>query len=278
MPMSREVKRLGRRWPVIVERAEATSKTLSEGGASLAVFVEAALADVSPHDVPGIVKALARQGVIWLRRNRGEVRVFAKRPEAIAGVFGGSDPAEACLAACTPHLCSATRALAARDEAKGESNFVEAEASRDRLSASCIRLVAIVRQHVTRGLPLDAFRATLWANWVPGTLEAVAIFEPALARDSKTSLAPVEQSSSNRIPAGLASCEKVAALVAKAGGQGVTKTGLRQSIRPKPKADELASILDSLAAEGRIETREVRIGTSARSAPRFFAGDAQGAV
>ncbi len=272
MPLKHEVRRLGARWPIIIERVALFAETIPVEGVSFAALEGATLLDIPLADVAGIVKTLRGQGVIWTRKNRGEVRVFRTRPEKIAGIVGGLKPVEAYLSASVPHVYRLSESLRRREEAKLVADYGAAQEARSHVAVCCQRIIGIAKGHGSRGLPLADIRNAMWVFCPVAAMEALTQFEPAFGREAKdVSLGHEEaDATGHRIAARLSLPEKVAALVEKAGAMGVTKTAIYQSARPKPCAKELSAILDQLCNRGRIDVRRVRVKGSGREGLRFF--------
>ncbi len=271
MPVRSEVRRLGSSWHALIERVGAFAATIPSEGVPLAVLERATMLDVAPSAVQGIVEALHGKGVIWARKNRGEVRIFQTRPVKIAGTLGTPEPVEAYLSASVPHVHRLASNLRRREQAKRTGDHGAAQEARADVAVCCQRVVRIAKGHVSRGVPLADIRRAMWAVYPEDVMAALASFEAAFERRAQDASFEEDESPTKlRIASRLPLQDKVAALVGKAGAAGVTKTDLYQAIRPKPCSAELGAVLDELSGMGRIDVRRVRVVGSEREGLRYF--------
>lgn len=242
----------------LVERLIELQSAMPAAGMTLAAFEALLLREVPPPDVLEFVCALHNRGAIFVRRNRGEMRIFAERPAEIAGVFEGPKPIDRLLSSASPYARRIAGALRALQTAKASGDPVGANAARDALEAFSARFVDLVRKHERMGLLLADARDDLWTVIHPEVMSWIASFEPALGRSATAVLAP-KPILKPRIGNGLGPREKVAALIERAGSAGILKRCLYQGIRPKLRAAELEVMLEDLVSDGLVEAKEVRV-------------------
>lgn len=257
-------------WPAILTRVVGIAPEIPDEGMSVAAFERLALADVDPVRVPSLLDALGRKKAIWTRRQRGSIRVYAKRPRTIVGIFEGAKPIDRLLAIVAPLMAQIAIAVTARDAAKACGDGLAAQEARDELDSLAGRLVAVVLR-ARDDVHIEDCRRTFWRTFHPDAMSFVEDYEPALGLTSTQDTLSLQTSPSRRIAANLRTGERVAALIDKAGESGITKSDLTRGVRPRVPADDIATALNSLMAEGKVIERSVRVDGSGRKGVRYRA-------
>lgn len=266
MPVSGVQRRMRGLWSIVLNRADGYARKLPPGGVSRGRFVADVLRDVDPRDCDEVVEILARRGVVWLSRYRGEVTVYGQRPEARPErALVGSRPLDALFVDLAPLLIDALDAVEAL-RPRGTPPEVE-EAARVNVG----RILTVCRRKAASGLPLADMRAAMWRLLPPRLMTEIAYHEPRLQRASQAEAFEVAPQRPKRLPRGLTTKAKALGLIERAGPNGITRTDLLRAIQPRMAAADLAGIVGELEDEGAIVWAEMRLHEATRPGVRLFA-------
>lgn len=243
---STAVKRLGAKWPAIIERIRGEAATMSAEGMTLHEF-GTRLPDVSPDQVGDVARALMRKGVVWMGVHKGMARVFASKPATLAR-SAEPEPLAELVSRLAPLALVVGRLARAKQHDEFMRRIVAVKAAR-----------TIIERAIAGGVERSAIRAALsqtFSSEFQDNINQWGDFADRLGRR------PVRAEVS--VP------EAVFDLIDFNGAKGTTRSALLLGLRPRPKADELADILADLQSTGMIEARRMP-GAGLRAAVHFFA-------
>lgn len=274
MPVSSVERHLGSQWRVVLDRAAEHQSSIPTHGLPGADYAAAVLFDVDPALTDELLTLFHNRRLAWIRRSRGSVRVYSRRPETIAIPKDAVAIASTLLCeAIAGHMLALARAEVASIEAFDAGEREVSWRRSDDAQVHCARVITIVRSHTGRGLPLADIRACLHQTFAAPAVAALIRYEPRLARGATAQAIaePQRVQKRQRLPSNLSLKGKIYQHIASTGQEGATRTRLMEKIRPKPSSDELDQTVAPLLAEGRIVAREVKPSGRGRPGLRYFA-------
>lgn len=267
MPVSKVLRRMGPRWPIIVRRVEELRRRMAPEGLMGDRFAREALSDVDPADLDEVLNLLHRRKLVFVSRNRGAVRVYGSKPGQPSkhGAKALEQPLAAFLGAVVSHMAEAGLQVSARSAGDQEAA--------ERLRIAVGRVLALCYRHEGRGLSLGDMRGALWQTFADPVMKAVAFHEPRLQRESDAESFDRPKAKPGRIASGLSVDEKVFRLIEKAGKRGITATQLLDGIRPLMTADQISAIAGGLEASGMVVSGIMRVAAKGTPGRRYFTAD-----